>query len=78
MDPDFAYEAVGISPPDQHFHPITEFRIAARVIRNALEAERQGIDAFVVGHFQEPGLNESKAAVDIPVVGLGEAAMLYA
>ena len=77
-DPDFAYEAVGISPPDQHFHPITEFRIAARVIRNALEAERQGIDAFVVGHFQEPGLNESKAAVDIPVVGLGEAAMLYA
>ena len=50
-DPDFAYEAVGISPPDQHFHPIKEFRIAARVIRNALEAERQGFDAFVVGHF---------------------------
>ncbi len=49
------------------------FRIAARVIRNALEAERQGFDAFVVGRFQEPGLNESKAAVDIPVVGLGEA-----
>jgi hypothetical protein len=25
-------------------------------IRNALTAEREGYDAFVIGHFQEPGL----------------------
>lgn len=77
-DPGFTFEVRGISPPDRHFHPITEFRIAAQVIRNALEAEEQGFDAFVVGHFQEPGLNESKAAVDIPVLGLGESTMLHA
>ncbi|HET7480704.1 MAG TPA: aspartate/glutamate racemase family protein [Rubrobacteraceae bacterium] len=74
----FSYDVAGISPPDRYFHPITEFRIAGQVIRNALEAERQGFDAFIVGHFQEPGLNECKGAVDIPVVGLGEAAMLHA
>lgn len=77
-DAGFSYEVVGISPPDRHFHPITEFRIAGQVIRNALEAGRQGYEAFIVGHFQEPGLNECKGTVDIPMVGLGEAAMLYA
>lgn len=77
-DTGFGHEVVGISPPDRYFHPITEFRIAGRVIRNALEAERQGFEAFIVGHFQEPGLNECKGAVGIPVVGLGEAAMLHA
>jgi len=75
---DTSYEVVGISPPDRYFHPITEFRIAGQVIRNAIEAEQQGYDAFVVGHFQEPGLNECKGALGIPVIGLGEAAMLYA
>ena len=77
-DPEFTCEVYGITPPDIHFHLLTEFRIAAQVIRNALEAERQGFAAFVIGHFQEPGLHESKAAVDIPVLGLGETTMLYA
>ena len=29
-------------------------------------------------HFQEPGLIECRGAVDIPVIGLGEATMLFA
>ena len=77
-EPGFDHEVVGISPPDRHFHPVTEFRIASRVIRNALTAEERGYDAFVVGHFQEPGINECKGAVGIPVIGLGEATMLHA
>lgn len=77
-DAGFTFDVHGISPPDRYFHPITEFRIAAQVIRNAVEAEERGYDAFVVGHFQEPGLNESKAAVDMPVLGLGESTMLHA
>lgn len=77
-DPGFTYEVHGVSPPDKHFHPITEFRIAGQVIRNTIDAERQGYSAFISGHFQEPGLNESKTAVDIPVLGLGESTMLYA
>jgi Asp/Glu/hydantoin racemase len=68
----------GISPPDRYLHPLSEFRCAAQVIRNAIRAEQQGYAAFVIGHFQEPGLHECKVSVSIPVVGLGESTMLYA
>src|SRR5579864_6064649 len=54
--PGMRFEVHGLDPPDRHFHPLTEFRCAAQTIRNALEAERAGYDAFVIGHFQEPGL----------------------
>src|SRR5258707_9862502 len=76
--PGIKFEVHGLDPPDQHFHPLTEFRCAAQAIRNALEAERAGYDAFVIGHFQEPGLLEIRGAVDIRVVGLGEANLLAA
>src|SRR5262245_31365126 len=72
------FEVHGLDPPDHLFHPLTEFRCAAQTIRNALEAERAGCDAFVIGHFQEPGLLEVRGALDIPVIGLGEATMLAA
>jgi len=72
------FEVHGLDPPDRHFHPLSEFRCAAQTIRNAIEAERAGYDAFVIGHFQEPGLLEIRSAVDIPVIGLGEASMLAA
>ena len=68
--PNCAFEVHGLDPPDHFFHPLTEFRCAAQTIRNALEAEREGYDAFVIGHFQEPGLLETRGAVDFPVIGL--------
>jgi Asp/Glu/hydantoin racemase len=71
-------EVFGIQPGARYLHPITEFRCAAQVIANALAAEQQGYDAFVIGHFQEPGLAEARSAVPIPVIGLGEATMLHA
>ena len=76
--PGIKFEVHGLDPPDHLFHPLTEFRCAAQTIRHALEAERAGYDAFVIGHFQEPGLLEIRGALDIPVVGLGEATMLAA
>ncbi|HEY2535283.1 MAG TPA: aspartate/glutamate racemase family protein [Xanthobacteraceae bacterium] len=76
--PGTKFEVHGLDPPDRHFHPLTEFRCAAQTIRNALEAERAGYDAVVIGHFQEPGLLEIRGALDIPVVGLGEASILAA
>lgn len=72
------FEVHGLDPPDRHFHALTEFRCAAQTIRNALEAERAGYDAFVIGHFQEPGLLQIRGAVEIPVIGLGETSMLAA
>ena len=77
-DPRVCFEVHGISPPDRYLNPLTEFRCAAQVIRNAIQAEQQGYDAFVIGHFQEPGLIECRTALEIPVIGLGEATMLYA
>ncbi len=76
--PNCAFEVHGLDPPDHFFHPLAEFRCAAQTIRNALEAERAGYDAFVIGHFQEPGLLEIRGAVDFPVIGLGEATFLAA
>src|SRR6516164_1683350 len=76
--PDVKFEVYGLDPPDRHFHALTEFRCAAQTIRNALEAERAGYDALVIGHFQEPGLLQVRGAVDIPVIGLGEATLLAA
>src|SRR5882672_4796895 len=76
--PGIRFEVHGLDPPDHLFHPLTEFRCAAQTIRNALEAERGGYNAFVIGHFQEPGLLEIRGALDIPVVGLGEANFLAA
>ncbi|MBX2824715.1 MAG: aspartate/glutamate racemase family protein [Gammaproteobacteria bacterium] len=68
----------GITPHDSYAHPIVEFRCAREVICHAVQAEREGYDAFVVGHFQDAGLYEARSVVDIPVVGLGESSMLYA
>jgi Asp/Glu/hydantoin racemase len=76
--PGVSFEVHGLDPPDHSFHALTEFRCAAQVIGNALAAEKAGYDAFVIGHFQEPGLIEIRGAVDIPVVGLGEANLLAA
>ncbi len=70
-------EVVGMSPPARR-HRITELRCAIDAVKNAIRAEREGYDAYILGHFQDSGLWDSRSAVDIPVVGLGENAMLHA
>lgn len=57
--PGIRVDVHGISPPDRFFHPITEFRCAEQTIHAAIAAERTGCDAFVIGHFQEPGLRNA-------------------
>jgi allantoin racemase len=76
--PGMRFEVHGLDPPDYSFHALTEFRCAGQVIRNALQAEKEGYDGFVLGHFQEPGLLEIRGAVEIPVISLGEANLLAA
>ena len=77
-DPGTDVDVVGVSPPDTSFHRITELRCAAVAVDNALDAEERGFDAFVLGHFQDSGLYEARAACRIPVIGLGEASMHWA
>ena len=76
--PGVTYEVVGLTPPDAHIHRLTELRGGITAIRNAIAAERAGYDAFIVGHFQQPGLDDMRSTLDIPVVGLGECSLLYA
>lgn len=67
----------GITPHDSYAHALVEMRCAREMICNAVQAERDGYDAFVIGHFQDAGLYEARSVVDIPVLSLGEASMLY-
>ena len=67
-----------LTPPDSFAHPLVEFRCAQMAVKNAIRAEREGYDAVLLGHLQDSGLWEARAAVDIPVLGLGEVSMLHA
>jgi len=68
----------GISPPDRDYGRLAEFRCSIQAVDNGLAAQEAGFDAYVMGHFQDPGLFELRSALTIPVVGTGEATLLAA
>ena len=68
----------GIAPPDRDFGRLTEFRCAVLAVDNALQAQDDGFDAFVMGHFQDPGLYTARSALSIPVIGAGESTLHWA
>jgi allantoin racemase len=78
LEPEFDFTFNTTTPPATTTHALTEFRVARNFIRNTIEAERQGYDVVAITHFQDAGLMEAKAAVDIPVLGLGETTLLHA
>ena len=45
------------------------------VISNAMQAEREGYDAFLIGNIADPGLREAREIANMPVLGLCESAM---
>ena len=49
-----------------------------QVIENAIQAEREGFDAFVLGGMRDLGYSELREAVGIPVVFMGETSYLLA
>jgi allantoin racemase len=77
-DPGFSFEFSGITPPDYHVHRLTELRCSVQAVAAAIELERDGVDAVVLGHFQDAGLWELRSTLSVPVVGLGESSMLWA
>jgi allantoin racemase len=68
----------GLQPSGTAVHRITEMRGALQSIDLVVGAERDGFDAVVLGHFQDSGMIEMRCALDIPVVGMGEASLLHA
>jgi allantoin racemase len=53
-------------------------RGCAAFLDNAIKAEREGYDAFIVGAFTEPAIQEIRASIDIPVISAFEATLLTA
>jgi len=78
LDPEFSATFHTTTPPATTTHAITEFRIARNLIRNVVEAEKQGYDAMALTHFQDAGLAEVKSVAEIPVLGLGETTLFHA
>lgn len=78
LHPDFTATFNTTTPPATTTHAITEYRIGRNLVKNAVEAQRQGFAAMVITHFQDAALAEVKSVVDIPVVGLGETTLLHA
>lgn len=73
--PGVTFEVRGISPADTQLGRLSELRCGVQSIAGIVEAEREGFDAVLVGHFQDACLYEARTAVDIPVIGHGEASM---
>lgn len=66
----------GVSPTALLGNAYAYHRVLGRIVDNAVAAEREGYDAFVIGSFSEPYLREMRAAVDVPVASLTEAGIL--
>ena len=54
---------------------VAQYLHGLQFIANGLEAQRQGYDAYVICTLPEPALLETRAALDIPVVGYAESAL---
>jgi allantoin racemase len=59
-------------------HHVIQHLHTSQFIAGALAAEQQRFDAYAIMSIPDVGLQESRAVVDIPVVGYGESAMLTA
>ena len=58
----------------QHYR-LLEYHDTHEVIENAIRAQREGYDAFLIGNISDAGLREAREQVGIPVLGLGETCM---
>src|ERR1044072_8661699 len=55
-----------------------EYHDTREVLYNAIKAEKEGYDAFLIGNITDAGLATARELVNIPVLGLSEASMQVA
>jgi allantoin racemase len=68
----------GVSAGQVSMFPWAHHMIDIQIIENARRAEAEGYDAVAIACFHDPGLQEARSAVDIPVLGMAESALLAA
>jgi Asp/Glu/hydantoin racemase len=66
----------GLPPSSLLGNAFMYHRILSQFIDQAIDAQRQGYDGFVIGSFADPLITEIRAAVDIPVTSLLETSLL--
>lgn len=77
--PNTKVEISGFGKGLQHLeYKFYEHLAVHNMIPIALGAEKDGIDAIVIGCFYDPGLKEIRELVNIPIIGVGEATLHFA
>ena len=56
-------------------HVVTQYLHGTQFLANALRAQQEGYDAFLVATLPEPALAEIRSVLDIPVIGYCESAL---
>jgi len=72
-------DVYGTVPPIEALkYQYTEFLCERFVCEAAINAEKNGYDAFTIGCYLDTGLQRARSLVDIPVLGVTETSMLVA
>ena len=70
-------DVYGAVPPVEALrYKYTEFLCERFVCEGAVNAERNGYDAFTIGCYLDTGMERARSLVDIPVLGITETAMV--
>ncbi|WP_253257471.1 aspartate/glutamate racemase family protein [Arthrobacter sp. Hiyo1] len=72
----FGFEVLTRCVPDQPFgvYDDVSFRAAAPKVAALAQDMADGVDALIISCCADPGLTETRAVLDIPVIGAGSAA----
>jgi len=75
-DPETTLMGTGFDSGTPHLeYEFYEHLAIHKVIEKTVNAEKEGLDAVVIGCFYDPGLREARELVEIPVVGVCEASL---
>ncbi len=66
----------GLAPIQVTKYRWVEHLLKAQLVENIMRAEREGYDAVAISCFLDPGMEEARSVVDIPVVSSCETALL--
>src|ERR671931_1858688 len=69
---------IGMAPIDMSRYRWAHHLGSVQIIENVIRAEREGYDAVAISCFVDPGIEEARSVVDIPIVSSLETALLVA
>jgi len=77
-DTEIIFGNMGRSIPSGHHMRVIQAYDIPEMLKNLIGAERNGYDAIIIGNALDPGLFEARQLVRIPVLSIGQTALLYA